>query len=129
MGHLEDLDVLVTNGRLEDLETQFTDANADKSLMPALVADLQQLMRDPDPRIRTAAASIAFTAVRGLFSSRTPAERVALCAAVSIDLEAAFEAGLVEGAAKYSPMHIGRARANWLRGVLRDVRERRGEIY
>jgi hypothetical protein len=128
MGGLEDLDTLVTNGRLEDLDTMFMDAVYDTSLMPAVVAETRRLMYDRDPTIRTWAAAIAFSAVRGVYSRLSPADRVALSDAVSIDLEAAFTTGLVEGAPENSPMWSAYFRAKMLRGVLRRVRERGGEL-
>ena len=81
--------------------------------MPAVLAESRRLMHDPDVEVRSRAVGIAWFAVRQMFPLLECPARVALCDAVSRDLEAAFAAGL---AVPHSML------GNILRGLLRRVR-------
>jgi hypothetical protein len=87
--------------------------------IPAVLAESRRLMHEHDADVRTRAAALAWFAIRQLLPLLDPAERVALCEAVSVDLEVAFAAGLVGQRTML---------ANLLRGLLDRVRARNGAI-
>ncbi|HUJ63017.1 MAG TPA: hypothetical protein VLX92_31160 [Kofleriaceae bacterium] len=105
--------------KISDLDALADAALIDRTRMPGVVSESQRLMHDSDAEVRSAAVGIAFFAVRQVLPGLSPAERVALCDAVAIDLEAAIAAGVV-GPRKM----LG----NVLRGVLRKVRESDGQL-
>jgi hypothetical protein len=105
---------------IDDLDEAASAARHDRPRrMPAVLAESRRLMHDPDAEVRSRAVAIAWFAVRQMFELLSPPERVALSEAVSLDLEAAFAAGLV---APHGML------GNALRAVLRQVRERGGVI-
>jgi hypothetical protein len=106
-------------GKIDELDALGEVTRTDPTRLPELVAEARRLMHDSDGEVRAAAAAAAFYAVRQMFPSMLPAERVALCEAVSVDLEAAIAAGLVGDRAMLG---------NVLRGVVQRIRDGAGAL-